>query len=207
MRLALTASLCALAATALAPADARACSFIGNSPYELDAAEQAVDTTPPPAIVEADATVSRRGTGPSCEGLGSTSSSSCDDIGMFSVRLTPGVDDRTADGDLGYRVVLVSGSLPKGMTLPAHTVKPPFGHELLLFWDDGATDDQEAFSATLGVIPVDRAGNEGPMFEVRVSDGGSGCAAGGRVPEQAAWVVLALLLMIANRERARRCAG
>ncbi|TNF37725.1 MAG: hypothetical protein EP329_02380 [Deltaproteobacteria bacterium] len=198
MRLAVPAAL-AVCAVALTPAAALACSHIGNEAYTIDPAEEGVDTTPPSALVDAEVTVSRRGTAGDCGGV-----SSCDDIGVFSIVLTPGGDDRTAADDLGYRVTVVSGRLPQGLILPPGTLQPALPNELFFVWIDGRTDTQEAFDAVLGLVPVDRAGNEGPMLTVHLRDEGSGCAAGGRVPDQALWLGLALLALVAHRERARR---
>jgi len=74
--------------------------------------------------------------------------------------------------------------------------------EILLVWIDGSTDAQEAFNAAIGVVAVDSAGNEGPMVEVRISDGGSGCAAAPGGSGAAAGLVVLWFLFRRRQQRA-----
>ncbi|MCB9736474.1 MAG: hypothetical protein H6745_28180 [Deltaproteobacteria bacterium] len=195
-RLVLTGVLASLT-TLVAPPRATACSFPSNQQYELTT-DASADTTPPTAPVAVDATVSRRGKAGDCG-----SSSSCDDLGVASIIVTtPGTDDQTASDDLGYRFELVSGKLPNGASLPNGTVSLLQDEEALIVWIDGRSDDQESFHAVVRVIPVDRAGNEGPGVEVRLGDEGSGCQAGGReLPPNALFIALALLVLTLRRAR------
>jgi len=188
-------ALCALLLLAAPRPEARACSFPAPEPHTLDLAEVGVDVAAPGPIA-AIKTQIIRGRGADCG-----AASSCDDLGRVELTVTPGSDDRTPTDRLGYRLVLVDGRLPTGASLPSEPVRL-FSGRLLVLWLDGATDDQEAVSFTLALIPVDLAGNEGPAFEVRVRDPGSGCQ-GGHV-ELPLWLMLALLTLHARRRRTSR---
>lgn len=194
-------ALCALATPA------RACSFPDNQPYTIDPQAQATDATPPSAPVATVQSV-KRGKGPEYAGC-SQSASSCDDLGTILLQVSA-TDDQTDTASLGYRIELVSGSLPSGLTLPATAVRPALSGGLLLVWLDGASDDQEALTFELSVRAVDLAGNEGPPTSVAVHDPGSGgCSMAGHSPADSSGPVVATLLVIAGLLRrgrhGRRC--
>jgi hypothetical protein len=76
---------------------------------------------------------------------------------------------------------------------------------LYLYWDDGATDDQEFIAFELEITPLDLAGNEGPPTTVTVLDAGSGGGCGlTHRPGSAAALLLALTLALLAAAR-RRC--
>ena len=94
--------------------------------------------------------------------------------------------------EFGYRVVLVGGRCPNGLTIPPGYWSPlhwaatsyddglkprdPASFEvgaIELRWNDGATWDQDPFNLTLKVVAVDYAGNESaPSNTVVVRDSG-----------------------------------
>lgn len=167
-----------IASTLSFPRIADACSFAGPIEHEIDPAEAAVDDEPP-AKIETVGVEIRRGKGP--EGGCSQSSTSCDDIGLITLIPTPPSDNRTDADELGYRIRLVGGEVPSGLTIPTEawrlqTSSPPAA--LSLHWIDGATDDQESIDFTVTLAAVDRAGNEGPeSAPIRIHHAGSssGC--------------------------------
>lgn len=101
--------------------------------------------------------------------------------------------------EIGFRLELVSGALPSGLTLPTTAVRPSIADTLFLPWNDGAVDEQEAISFTLRITAVDRAGNVGPPTTITIVHPGSsgGCAIGGRgAPKGDALTVLATILIV-----------
>ena len=156
---------------------AGACEFPAPVEHVVDPAEADVDKEPPVKI-EAVGMEVRRGKGP--RGGCSPTSTSCDDIGTITLVPTPPSDDRTPSNELGYRIRLVSGTVPSGLTIPTEAWRVENGvvPGLYLRWIDGASDDQEAIDFTVVLAAVDRAGNEGPeSAPVRIHHPGSssGC--------------------------------
>lgn len=166
------------------PHRAQACSFEVSRKLELDPAEQAVDRTAPGDVVPGAVSI-KRGVGPRSEGCDGQMATSCDDLGQLVIGLTAPTDDRTPGTKLGYRVRLVGGALPPGLTLPTEPVTAVERSGGLVFvWIDGATDEQEEISFDITVTAVDLAGNEsGKAVGVHVGDPGaeaSGCQVGRR---------------------------
>ena len=125
-------------------------------PHELDPAETAIDESLPQAPLVSLVEV-KRGRAPQAAPGGMMPASSCDDIGMITLRVAGASDDRTAAEALGYIAIVTSGEPPEGLQ-PREAVRAPEG-ELVLHWLDGATDDQEPLDFELAVITVDLAGN------------------------------------------------
>ncbi len=108
---------------------------------------------------------------------------SCDDLGTIALSVPAAVDDRSPDSDdyvqdgVGYVLRVADGSLPEGLTL-ASTPAAAFIHagvaDFLLVWIDEATDEQEAFDFTLGIVAIDLAGNPSEEVFVDIADPGSG---------------------------------
>jgi hypothetical protein len=162
MRIVLAAILTLLARPA------EACSPPYNVPHELDAAEQAVDTSAPSAIGGLAVDV-QRGAGPRSDGCfgGSQMTTSCDDTGFVTLTFAPATDDRTPADRMGYEVLVTSGDAPFALEGAVRS-----DGRIVFVWSDGATDDQEALDFTLAVTPIDLAGNRGPTSEARVTDAG-----------------------------------
>jgi hypothetical protein len=152
-----TSLLALLLFTAL---EARPCSIVVEA-HELDPAEKTIDQAKPARpVVEVQGI--QRGHAPRQRPGGAVMATSCDDIGIVTLRLTgPAVDDRIPAAKMGYRFVLAEGELPAGMELPAEARRT-----LILPWVDGATDDQEPLAFALRLIAVDLAGNESEPSEL-----------------------------------------
>ena len=163
-------------ALALAVSPAFACSFALGSPHET--VDDPSDTVAPTAPGEKSVGVVR-GVGPECVGV-SCSSSSCDDLGRIDVQLDASDDDVSAPENIGYRMRVVEGTLPDGLTVDetrrADSVAGGVAR-LTLLWVDEATDEQEPFDFVLGVAPVDEAGNEGEALTLAISDPGRAAGA------------------------------
>jgi len=178
MSLRFSALACFLVASALTfPRIASACDYPAPETHEVDPEEAAVDDEPP-AKVDAVGVEIRRGKGP--QGGCSQTSTSCDDIGSITIVPTPPSDNRTPSDELGYRVRLVGGVAPSGLTIPTEAVRLQSGDPpaLYLHWIDGATDDQEAIDFSIALTAIDRAGNEGPEsapIRIHHTGSGSGC--------------------------------
>jgi MYXO-CTERM domain-containing protein len=160
---------------ALASERADACELPAPVLHEVEPAEQEVDENAPGRALITGVTVSRgRGAGLGCGGV-----TSCDDLGIITVEIAAPSDDRTPDGELGYRLGISAGQLPEGLTLPVDLIKAREG-VIDLVWVDGATDAQDTFAFDLSVAAVDLAGNFGPFSApIRVEHGGQlGCGQG-----------------------------
>jgi hypothetical protein len=186
-------------------AHAWCCEVASPSPLVIDPAEQAVDVTPP-GQVSVVVPQLKRGVGPSGSGCGSQTATSCDDLGRLTLRVAAPAEDRTAPEQLGYRIRVVAGTPPSGLTFPDGAVVQ-YAWGLDFAWIDGATNDQEPIDFVIDVAAVDRAGNQGPpSAPVRIADGGGsgkGCrvARGGDARSFA--LVLAALFGLARRKRRR----
>jgi MYXO-CTERM domain-containing protein len=174
---------------------AEACSIVGPTPLQIDPTLKATDTTPPTLTVAALTGV-KRGQGRQSDGCSSTASS-CDDLGWINVAVQ-GTDDMTMSQELGFRVALVAGTPPAGLTIPEGATT---GFVSLL-WIDGNTDDQEAFDFTLAIVAVDRAGNESAPKTVHIVSEGSGCSVASPAPPRG-MLAFALVTLVALGVRRR----
>jgi hypothetical protein len=175
----------------LAPTAARACRYPPPARYELRS--DPADTTAP-TLLRAEEASLRRGQDAGCGG----STSDCADIASLTLDLA-GTDDRTAAGDLGYRVTVVEGALPQGALPPDFVVDV----SLLPYTIRWVERDGPPFHAVLEVRAVDRAGNESAPLRLEVGDGRfDGCAAAPGA--RAAWGVLPLALALALTLRRRQ---
>ncbi|MDP2309834.1 MAG: hypothetical protein Q8P18_27695 [Pseudomonadota bacterium] len=162
------------------PADA--CSFDSPGSFELDpASDDTVAPSPPGELLSVRVV---RGRGPECHDGGMSSSTSCDDLGTLSVGFVAALDDRSPAVDtgavqtgVGYRVRVAEGALPDGLSIdPDHDHAAFRGDgtaSLFFVWIDDASDDQDAFAATLAVTAIDLAGNESAEALFEVSDPGT----------------------------------
>lgn len=91
-------------------------------------------------------------------------SASCRDYG--SIRITVARPEGDPDGEdaVGYRLEQVDGDMPPDFVLYDAAL---LGPELVVYWPEV---DPHPFAATLALIPVDAAGNEGAPVEVAVRD-------------------------------------
>lgn len=150
-----------------------ACSMVGPDPFAVDSAIEDDLPPAPPVRVGVDL---QRGVGPRRSGLFGRETTSCDDIGGVWIEVARPAGDPDPADEVGYRLEQLDGTLPDGLEVPSG---PWRGPTLSLTWIDDATDDQEPFAFTLAIVPVDRAGNEGPALELELADDGSvpgGCA-------------------------------
>jgi hypothetical protein len=124
---------------------------------------------------------------------GCGASSSCDGTGTVSI-VVQAEDDATPPESMGFRMELVSGSLPPGLSLPDGPVR---GHArgdgsvgLILAWSPRA----DSMDFVVEVSAVDRAGNAGDPTPIAVViDEGSGCSLGGDAPRPAINLLVAVL--------------
>jgi hypothetical protein len=178
------------------PSPVRPCDWGLPPAHVIDVAAQQVDRTPP-SLAPMPAVALRRGPAP--EGCGAQQITSCDGVG--SLGITPvATDDRSAAAQIGFRLRVVAGNLPDGLTLPSTDIQASSG-TIYLQWDDGIEDDHEAFSFTLELSAVDSAGNASAPVTLVVSDGGSdgGCAVGGGAA--GAWWPMMLLVVVGGLAR------
>jgi hypothetical protein len=191
------------AAAASLPTSARACSFPGPIGHVIDESMQATDQMPP-TLAPIPAPEITRGKGSQQTGCSQYGSTSCDDIGRIALAVLA-TDDATPSSRIGYRLTIVTGAPPSGLSLPSDAVEPS-GDDLALHWIDGATDDQESFDFTLRVVAVDLAGNESVPQTVRIADDrdhACAVARGGGSRKGLVWLGL-LPLLLATRRRPRR---
>ncbi len=189
------AGVAALILTGVGSIDAaHACSTISYLEHDLDADEQAADSTEPSAPQLGELEIVRRPEPGGCSNM----STSCDGSGAIGIGVQA-QDDRTGVNEMGYTIRLVDGSLPEGMSLPNEPVRPYNGDLLWLNF----SDRDQSIGFTVAVRAVDLAGNEGPAMEVDVYDdvGGGGCSSGGR--DRASWLLLVgATLLLMRRRRA-----
>jgi hypothetical protein len=191
----------------VAAARADACSIVENAPHAIDTTRQ--DNTPPEPPTDVSVIVNRAFRTES-GGCGE-SDSSCDGFANIQVLLNaPATDDQTAAANMGYRVEVVDGTPPRGVSIPTEAVRAMNGTELFFGWFDGDTEAQEVIAFSITLTPVDERGNIGPTSDpIRIYDPGSsdGCTTPRRAPSLDA----ALLLMLAGAlgrafQRRRRAA-
>lgn len=147
-----------LFAVALLPsADAEACSPKALTEFQVD---PLVSDETPPGAASAMVTGVERGSWWGAESL-------CSHLGSIRIRF----DSHAGDDPLaiGYRLELAAGELPSRMDLPPWPIALSRDGSISLHWSDGICEEQEPIAFALRVIPVDRAGNEGPPFKLRVT--------------------------------------
>ena len=182
---------------ALALDSAHACSIAAPPTLQIDPRIEDEVPPAPPVVLGVEI---RRGRGPRGGMV-----TSCDDIGAIEIEVARPEGDPDDPEEVGYRLKLLAGKLPEGLALPGEDAL--LGAFLRLHWLDGATDHQEAFSFTLALVPVDRAGNEGKPARVTIEDEGSteseqpACAT---APGQGVlWAAVLLGLLARRRQRPR----
>lgn len=131
----------------------------------------------------------RRGTFRSPDENGVVYTTSCDDIGLFRVVVSPSRDNRTSPYRMGYEIEVVAGSMPEhgrwdavfGAPLPrsngvsTRTLMETQPESLVLpfSWVDGSEERQEPIDVAFVLRAVDRAGRRSaPSDTIRVSDPG-----------------------------------
>jgi hypothetical protein len=177
-----------------------ACSLRPPPEHVTDPQAQASDATAPDAPAVA---VSKIGRG---KGQAACSNNSCEGNGTIVLEVSAS-DDQAPTDKLGYQIELVSGQLPPGLQLPTKAIRA-LGGEVWLHWNDGDTDEQEAFSFSLAVRAVDLAGNVGPASTASVQDGGStGCSVGRHAPGSAWQLTTIAILLLARLSRTRTGRG
>lgn len=184
------------------PRAAQACSFSAN-PHQLDAAETAIDTTPPSTPVVGPITISR-GHGPSRSGCGSMASS-CDDLGAVTFSLSA-TDDRTSAAMMGFRITASRPESVEGL-FPLDMDVRPYDGKMTVRWVDGATDDQESLDFDLEVRAIDLAGNvsaEGAIVRVRQDPGGCRIGRGATAGDDSVGVVVFAFAALTTAVRRRR---
>jgi hypothetical protein len=184
----------------LVPRSAQACDLRGDSFHTIDPALQGVDSQPP-TLAPIGEVMIHRGHDP--ESRGCIDSGICGEfLGSFSIAVQA-TDDIAPAERIGYRVSVASGTPPQGF----HMRDPIRANgSLWVWWNDGATGDQEAFDFTLSLVAIDEAGNESAAQTVHIQDGGSGggCRIGGRRSSTGGVVAAALLAITAAARRRRR---
>jgi len=137
------------------------------SPFVPDTTLKTSDSIPPsaPAI---DSVTIWRGRGEiAVDGV--TMRGAEDNEGQIDLYLSRAAGQPSPD-DTGYRFHFVGGDLPNGLVMPAgiwgalHWGVGPA--HVAIYWDDGRTWQQDAFSFRMYVTAVDRAGNESPPSNI-----------------------------------------
>ncbi|HEY6722453.1 MAG TPA: MYXO-CTERM sorting domain-containing protein [Polyangiaceae bacterium] len=174
--------------------EARACSWTGPDPYQVEANP---DDTTPPVLAAAEVTIQRR--------RGDNDGVNCGDIGSYTITVEAS-DDKTPEDELGFSLALVEGSLP--FTVPQGDVALDVDGDV-----SGAfVDEGTAFRGTLEVRAVDRAGNRSEPILVSASgdhltqDEGCTCSAAGKPSNTSGgvWVLAVSMLLALRRVRAPR---
>lgn len=187
---AIALTVCALSSVVAFSEEAEACSWIPPETYRTDSSTS--DTTAP-NLAAADISVQRK--------PGNDNGVSCGDIGSATISIEAS-DDQTAQGQLGFSVTLVEGSLP--FEVPERDMEPNMDGDLnILFADQG-----QAFQGTLEVRVVDRAGNRSEPVLVSASgddvheDEGCTCSAAGAPSRNyGAFLGLMGLMLLVNRRK------
>lgn len=177
---------------------ARACSLApGPTKHEIDTSLQATDTQPPSQPVIRSITLTQDHDSPPGD--------SCGDISFLSIELDPVTDDRSPAGKIGYEIEVVSGKLPRALSLPTYAVRPPeygVAPNPVLGFVFGESNQDVRFA--LRVTAVDEAGNRSAASLAVEETGAAGCSATGGGPVTAGSVGGALLLWGATLALLRR---
>ena len=145
--------------------EAWGCSVAELRPHQADPLLAPEDETPPPPVTELKARVLRGRLPGGC----ADEASSCDDLGFVNLTFEPPADPETPPGLMGYIIVASDGAPPESLNLPDGPVRPDFGGQLSLVWNDRESV-RDALDFTLTVFPVDQVGNVGEGTDVRVRD-------------------------------------
>jgi hypothetical protein len=180
----------------LASHRAKACKVGVPQVHLSDETRRASDNQPPRFTTPPSITVQRgmgsdQGTG--CEDRPVTD---CSDLGVIRITV-PVTDDQTPADQCGFRLALVSGTLPPGFQLPDHDIRAVDGAIILHFPERGGDDP---LSFALSVTPVDLAANAGTSVVLPVSTGQGGCSMAPGRP--GIWLLVALLAFWAGLRRA-----
>lgn len=178
--------------------------FAGITPpdppaHTIDPTLAASDTSPPSTPVITAVTLEQYDDPPS--------NARCTLSSTLTIELAPMSDDHSAADKLGYEISLVSGALPKGLTLPTGPVRPSeFGsyNPPRLTWAFGRSNQTVAFS--LAVKSVDEAGNRSALSgAVEETGTATGCRVGGGGARSGGTTLLVLVaLFFVGRRVSRR---
>lgn len=178
---------------------ARACSLApGPTQHEIDATLAATDKQGPSKPVIRTVTLRQDHDSPPGD--------SCGDLSFLTIELDPVTDDHSPANKLGYEIEVVSGKLPRALSLPAYAVRPPveYGdatHPVLSFVF-GESNQDVRFS--LRVTAVDEAGNRSDASVAVEETGAAGCATTGNAPISGGSIGGALLVWGATLALLRR---
>lgn len=195
------ASLCLLTSLTTAAGIANAGITPPDPPaHTIDPTLAATDTAPPSAPVITAVTLEQYDDPPS--------NARCTLSSTLTIELAPMTDDHSAADKLGYEISLVSGTLPKGLSLPTGPVRPSeFGsyNPPRLTWAFGRSNQTVTFA--LAVTAVDEAGNRSvrsaPVEETGTATGCSvgGVGNGGRAASTSGGTALLLVVALAFARR------
>jgi len=195
----------ALAAASLRGSAASACSS-ASTVYVTDSTQMAVDTQPP-STPQVGQVVVERGNQGGCASMGT----SCDDIGSARIAVQA-TDDRTTASDVGFKITVVDGTAPFGLSPLGMPTARDLEGSITLIWIDDTSMSTEPVQFSVQIQAVDRAGNVSPAgATVAVhAPGSSACAItprGGRGSPSLPGVAAALALAaawLASRRRPRK---
>lgn len=154
----------------LLPSPAHACvrGAVSSPTYAIDPALQASDRQAPSPFTEV-AAFAFKVEDTVCRGNRCTTTS-CGDSGGIEITFADPADDQTLRDQLGYRIVVIGGVLPRSMVAGVDTVRPL---PSALFFEVGF-DEVARLDAVIALIAVDHAGNESaPSAPIELRD--SGC--------------------------------
>ncbi|MEO8180591.1 MAG: hypothetical protein ABI895_17285 [Deltaproteobacteria bacterium] len=161
-RAALALLLCELAAGGLSwSRNAQACLWPVPAEFSIDPALAGLDLDPPGAPRGVSA-VASRSSGTFCKGNQCTANT-CGNHVDLRLEFEPAADDRSAPGDLGYRLRFRDGVVPPELEQPLRRVltgTPPLSVQL-----PEGFDAVVALDASFELVALDRAGNESPGSE------------------------------------------
>ena len=148
---------CCLGSVGAWAQDAAACIRPAPLEFSIDATQRALDSEPPSAPLHVAGTASRY-SGTYCDAR-QCSTSSCGSGGGLQLSFEPARDNRSSV--LGYRLQLLSGSVPAGLRAPLGQLTA--GTSALHI--DLPFDEVTGLDATFALVAVDHAGNESAPSE------------------------------------------